>query len=380
MPTIKDIAAIPVAYAVGADRAFGNARGRFDRRGSILVKVTSDDGTVGWGEAWGAAPAATLGYFETIRPLVLGRDVFDRNGAWHTILRTMYSVRIQNQMTAVVSGLNIALHDLAGKLLGQPLYKLLGGAPCEGVPSYASGGYFCNDPGNQLDAQLGRDVDAGFTAYKIKIGESIADDVARVKLAREMIGPDALLMVDVNGAYNAETAYASMRRIEDHDIHWIEEPVASDDFEGLRRLGERRTISIATGESHMTCIEFKRLFDTGAVDVLMPDLTLCGGIDEGQGAVLLTRLYGARLSPHVWGTGIGLAAAVHYTAALPRDPFAMQSPFPSLVEYDRSPSPMRDDLLREPILPAAGGVLPVPQGPGLGIEIDEAVLAAHTVA
>ena len=227
---------------------------------------------------------------------------------------------------------------------------------------------------------LGRDVDAGFSAYKIKIGENLADDVARVRLARDIIGPDALLMVDVNGAYNAETAYASMRRIEDHDIHWIEEPVASDDFEGLKRLGERRTISIATGESHMTCIEFKRLFDTGAVDVLMPDLTLCGGIDEGQGAVLLTRLYGARLSPHVWGTGIGLAAAVHYTAALPRDPFAMQPPFPSLVEYDRSPSPMRDDLLREPILPAAGGILPVPQGPGLGIEVDEAVLAAHTVA
>ncbi|GAB5377534.1 MAG: D-galactarolactone cycloisomerase [Acuticoccus sp.] len=376
MATIRDIEAFAATVVLGEARAFGNARGRFDRRGSILIKVTADDGTVGWGEAWGAAPAATLGYFETIKPLYLGRDVFDRNGAWHTILQKMYSVRVQNQLTAVVSGINIALYDLAGKLLGQPVYKLLGGAPRDGVPCYASGGYFCNDPQNQLEHQLGRDATEGFSAYKIKIGEGLADDVARVKLAREIIGPDALLMVDVNGAYNAETAYASMRKIEDFDIHWMEEPVMSDDFDGLRRLGERRTVAIATGESHMTCHEFKRLLDTNAVDILMPDLTLCGGLDEGQGATLLCRLYGIRVSPHVWGTAVGLAAAIHYVAAVPQDPFALQSPFPSLVEYDGSFNPLRDDLVATPIRPDKG-ILPVSHAPGLGIEVDEGVLRAH---
>lgn len=379
MARIADIEAIPLTFALGEARAFGNARGRFDRRGSILLKVTSDDGTIGWGEAWGAAPAATLGYFETIKPLYIGRDVFDRNGAWHEILRKMYSVRIQNQLTAVVSGINIALYDLVGKLLGQPVYKLLGAEPATQVPCYASGGYYCNDPNNQLDHQLSRDVEEGFSSYKIKIGEDLDDDVTRVKLAREIIGPDALLMVDANGAYNAETAYLAMRRIQEYGIHWMEEPVMSDDFAGLERLGQRRTIPIATGESHMTSHEFKRLLDTGAVDVLMPDLTLCGGLDEGQGATLLARLYGIRLSPHVWGTAVGLAAAVHYVAAVPRDPFALQSPFPTLIEYDRSPNPMRDDLLADPIA-LNGGMLTVPQGPGLGIEIDENVLRAHRVA
>ena len=376
MPSLKEIRAHPLTFEVGAQRAFGNARGRYERRGSILIEVIADDGTSGWGEAWGAAPAATLGYLETVRPFFLGRDVFDRNSAWHAVLRNMYSVRVQNQLTAVVSGINIALYDLAGKLLGVPVYKLLGSAGTEAVPCYASGGYFCNDPKNQLDHQLERLAGEGYSAHKIKIGENLADDVARVRLARSIIGPEALLMVDVNGAYNAETAYQSMRRIESFDIHWIEEPVASEDFAGLERLGRQKIIPIASGESHMTAYEFKRLFDTGAVDVLMPDLTLCGGLDEGQTAVQLARLYGARVSPHVWGTAVGLAAAIHYTAAIPSDPHAMQSPYPSLVEYDTSENPLRDALTVDPIMPIAG-MLRVPDGPGLGIEVNERALRRY---
>lgn len=379
MASIKQIELHPLAVEVGPDRAFGNARGRYERRGSILVEVIADDGTRGWGEAWGAAPAATIGYFETVKPLFIGKDVFDRNAAWHAILRNMYSVRVQNQLTAVVSGINIALYDLAGKLLGVPVHKLLGSAGAEAVPCYASGGYFCNDPRNQLEHQIGRVADAGYSAHKIKIGEGYADDLARVRLARDVIGPDPLLMVDINGAYNAETAYQAMRRIEPFDIHWMEEPVASEDFAGLERLGRHRIIPIASGESHMTAYEFKRLFDTGAVDVLMPDLTLCGGLDEGQTAVQLARLYGARVSPHVWGTAVGLAAAIHYTAAIPSDPHAMQSPHPSLVEYDTSENPLRDELLATPILPK-NGMLPVPTGPGLGIEIDPAALRRFAAA
>jgi D-galactarolactone cycloisomerase len=379
MPRIADIKATAVAVSVGRGRAFGNARGRFEQRGSVIIEVIADDGTRGWGEAWGAAPRATLGYFETIKPLFIGRDVFDRNSAWHTLLRQAYSLRVQNQLTAVVSGINIALYDIAGKILGLPVYKLLGSAGRDAVPCYASGGYFSDDPKNQLEHQLGRVADKGFTAHKIKIGEGLEDDVARVRLAREIIGPGAALMVDVNGAYNAETAFASMRRIEPFDIHWMEEPVMSEDFTGLAQLGRRRIIAVASGESHMTCHEFKRLFDSGAVDVLMPDLTLCGGFDEGQGAVQLARLYGARVSPHVWGTAIGLAAGIHYVAAIPTDPHALQSPYPSLVEYDYSENPLRDELLVSPILPV-DGALPVPHGPGLGIEVDEALLRSYAVA
>lgn len=182
-------------------------------------------------------------------------------------------------------------------------------------------------------------------AHKIKIGESLDDDVARVTEAREIIGRAPLLMVDVS-AYNAESAYAAMRRLDPFDIHWMEEPVMSEDFVGLERLGRRRTIAIAAGESHMMCHEFKRLLDTGAV---------------------------------VWGTGIGLAAAVHYVAAVPDDPFALQSPHPTLVEYDCSQNPLRDDLLVDPILPK-GGMLPVRQGPGLGIEVDETMLQCFAAA
>ncbi|MEZ5865080.1 MAG: hypothetical protein R3D25_13820, partial [Geminicoccaceae bacterium] len=128
MPKISDIEAIRLEAPVGEARAFGHARGRFTSRGSILIKVTADNGLVGWGEAWGAAPLATLGYVETLAPLYQGRDIFDRNGAWHDLLRRAYSLRVQNQLTAVASGINIALYDLAGKHLGVPVHNLLGAA------------------------------------------------------------------------------------------------------------------------------------------------------------------------------------------------------------------------------------------------------------
>lgn len=209
--------------------------------------------------------------------------------------------------------------------------------------------------------------------YKIKVGESIASDVERVRLSREIIGPDALLMVDVNGSYNAELALQSMSALADYGIHWMEEPVPPEDFAGLERLGRRRSVPIATAEAHCTIYEMKRLLDTGAVDVLMPDLTLCGGLDEGMATVQLARLYGVRVSPHVWGSGIGLAAAAHYVAAIPAEPRTLQAPHPALVEYDCSENPLRDELLTEPLLPSEGR-LPLPQGPGLGVEPDRRAL------
>lgn len=137
--------------------------------------------------------------------------------------------------------------------------------------------------------------------------------------------------------------------------------MASEDFAGLERLGRQPVLPIATGESHMTAYEFKRLLDTGAVDVLMPYLKLCGGLDEAQTAVQLARLNGLRISPHVWGTAIGLAAAVHYTAAIPTEPHAMQS------------------LTADPIV-AVDGMLGVPQGPGLGIDVDGRALRRFAAA
>lgn len=379
VPRITAIRAWPLAVEMGEAGAFGHARGLFTTRGSILIEVESDAGISGFGEAWGAAPAATLGYLRTLEPFYVGRDIVDREGGWHAVLARMYSLRLQNQLTAVASGIDIALWDLAGQWLDLPVHRLLGGPSRESVPCYASGGYFTGDPANGLERQLAGVAGAGYPAYKIKIGRGPKDDAARAALAREAIGPDALLMVDVNGAYDAGTAWESMRRLEGLDVHWMEEPVPSDDVDGLARLGRRRLIPIATGESHMTAHEFKRLLDTGAVDVLMPDLTLCGGLGEGRTAVQLARLYGVRLSPHVWGTGIGLAAAVHYVAAMPADPHSLSSPYPTLVEYDYSESPLRDDLLEAPIRPERG-LLPVPQGPGLGVTVDRAALARLAAA
>jgi D-galactarolactone cycloisomerase len=383
MHRIVDITVTPLVYDMPAARAYGNARGLTSRRAAFLVQVVTDDGVVGIGETFGLAPAATLGYLETIKPFYIGQDLFSHPFIWNRIVGAIYHLRVQNQMTALAGGINIAIYDAMGKLLGLPVHKLLGGAERDRVPVYASGGYISENPKGQLEHQLEAAVRHPHAAYKIKIGTGPQADAARCRLARDIIGEGPLLMVDVNGNYTADTAAESMARITDSGIHWYEEPLPPEDFAGLARLATMRrhggdTMRIATGEAHFTAHEYKRLLDTGAVDVLMPDLNLCGGFTEGKNAALLTTLYGARISPHVWGSGIGLAAAVHFVASLPPTPHTRHVPFPAMVEYDVGENALRDGVLAEP-LTLVDGTLPVPQGPGLGITLDPDAVRRYTL-
>lgn len=383
MHRIVDITVTPLVYDMPAARAYGNARGLTSRRAAFLVQVVTDDGVVGIGETFGLAPAATLGYLETIKPFYIGQDLFSHPFIWNRIVGAIYHLRVQNQMTALAGGINIAIFDAMGKLLGLPVHKLLGGAETDRVPVYASGGYISDDPQGQLEHQLEAAVAHPHNAYKIKIGTGPEADARRCRLARDIIGDGPLLMVDVNGNYTADTAAESMARIADSGIHWYEEPLPPEDFAGLERLARMRrhggdTMRIATGEAHFTAFEYRRLLETGAVDVLMPDLNLCGGFTEGKNAALLATLYGARISPHVWGSGIGLAAAVQFVASLPPTPHTRHVPFPAMVEYDVGENPLRDRVLAEPLI-LTDGMLPVPQGPGLGIPLDADAVRHYTM-
>jgi D-galactarolactone cycloisomerase len=367
MPKIKDIKLTPLAYPIAAGKEFGMSRGLAAKRVALLTEVVTDDGIVGIGEGWGVAPKAALGYWDQVKSFYLGADLFGHAHVWSRIVNSAYHLRVQNQLTGLMSGIDIAIWDAIGKFLGQPVYKLLGGEHRERVPCYASGGYFSNDAKGQLEHQL-EAAGSGYSAYKIKIGRNPKEDVERCRLARRIIGEQALLLVDVNGNYTSDIALESANRIAGHDIHWLEEPVAPEDFPGLERLARRSPIRIASGEAHYTQAEFKRLLEAG-VEVLMPDLNNCGGFLEGQHIASLARAWGARVSPHVWGSAIGLAAAIHYVAARPASPHTMNVPFPSLVEYDYWDNKLRTELLQVPIA-ASQGELAVPQTPGLGISLD----------
>ncbi|MDP6353207.1 MAG: mandelate racemase/muconate lactonizing enzyme family protein [Alphaproteobacteria bacterium] len=377
MAIITEITAIHLEHRFGETQAYGMARGLTPARNATLILLETDAGVTGIGEAWGPG-AMVAGSLEVVKPYFIGRDLYDREQIPPYIYNQRYHLGIQNTVTSCLGGINTAIYDAMGKLLGLPLYKLLGGLNTERVPAYASDGYFSNDPRNQLAEQLAGFRDQGFPGVKIKIGRGPADDVTRVACARDVLGPDVALMVDVNGNYTVDLALDSMRRIAEFDIHFYEEPLPPTDFDGYRELRRRAPIPVATGEALYTAHDFKRLIDGRGADVIQPDLTICGGIDPTREIAILARLANLRLSPHVWGAAVGLAAAIHFIAAQPPSPHTDNIPAPMLLEYDRGQCALRDALLAHPI-PCIDGHLTVPTDPGLGIELDWDVVEKYRV-
>jgi len=377
--TIRDIRLTGLEFALPDRDAYGMARGLTARRGGGLLTIETESGVTGIGEVWGPTSIAAA-YLELVRPYFLGTSLYAQRGVQQMILAKHYHFGTQNALIAVFSGIDIAAHDAMGRIAGLPVCDLIGGRRRESVPVYASGGYFTRDE-DQLDAlarQLTPHADRGFAAFKIKIGRSPADDRERVRLARSIIGDTPMLAVDSNGNYTLDQALESMRAIADYRICWYEEPLAPQDWRGYAELRRRAAMPVATGEALYEQFDFLRLVQDGMADVLQPDLALCGGLSVARFIGELAATAHLRVSPHVWGTAVGLAAAVHWVASLSEYPHHGNDPTPTLVEYDIGRNPLRDALLSQP-LELRDGQLVVPRGPGLGIEIDPAALDRHRV-
>jgi D-galactarolactone cycloisomerase len=372
MSRIRDIRVIPLTFT--PPETYGSSRGLVRARSGSLVLLDTEDGVQGIGEA--AGPGAVLrAWADVLRPFYVGRSVFAQRAAAQEVLARMYHMGTQNQMTALLGAIDIAAHDAMGKLLGLSVAELIGGRLRERIPVYASGGYFTAD--DDQDAALARQLEAnaerGFGAFKIKIGRHPAEDAARCNLARRIIGGAPLLTVDTNGNYTEDGVLESMRRTADADIHWYEEPLAPQDWAGYRSLASRAPVRLATGEALYTVFDFRRLIDARLAAVVQPDLTLCGGFEVGRTIGVLCAAEHLRISPHVWGTGVGLAAALHFLAALPSYPHADHVPFPPLLEYDVGNNALQNEIFEEPVR-FNDGYLDVPQGPGLGVTLDEAAV------
>lgn len=374
---IRELALIGLEHRLAPGTAYGASRLLAPRRTMALVKLTLDNGAVGWGEALGP-PEATAGYWQLLVPYFHGADPFDREIIWQRILGRHYHFGIQNAMVVGYSGINVAIHDALGKTLGVPAYKLLGGKARERIVAYASDGYITRNPDPDLERQLRAAAGKGFTAYKIKIGLSLESDVRRCALARAIIGDSALLMVDVNGNYTVDRALESMRRLAPYKPYFYEEPLPPQDYAGYAALAQRATVPVAAGESHFTAFDFQRLFE-GGLDIAQPDIAAVGGFDEALKIAILSKVHNKRLMPHVWGSGVGLAAAIQFSAALPPYPHSDNEPDPVFLEYDVGENPLRDGILKRPIK-VENGLVAVGEEPGLGIEVDEEALQRFRIA
>jgi D-galactarolactone cycloisomerase len=368
---IRDLELIGLEHKLALGKEYGASRLLAPRRALALVKLTLDNGAVGWGEALGL-PEATAGYFNLLAGYYRGSDPFDREILWQRILGRHYHFGIQNAMVWAYSGINIAIYDALGKTLGLPAHKLLGGKARERIVAYASNGYVTRNPDPDLERQLRAEAGKGFTAYKIKIGLSLDSDVRRCALARAIIGDAAVLMVDVNGNYTVDRALESMRLIAPYRPYWYEEPLPPQDYAGYAALAGRATVPVAGGEAHFTAFDFQRLFQ-GGLDIAQPDLASVGGFDEGLKIATLSKVHNKRLVPHVWGSGVGLAAAIQFIAALPPFPHSDNEPDPVWLEYDVGDNPLRDGVLVQPIR-VEKGIVTVGDATGLGVEVNEEAL------
>ncbi|MEI4488840.1 mandelate racemase/muconate lactonizing enzyme family protein [Frigidibacter sp. MR17.14] len=357
------------------ETAFESASMRFDRRSHVLVEIECDDGTVGWGECLGPA-RANAAVVAAYAQWLVGQDPLQTEKIWATLYNALRDQGQRGLTVTALSGIDIALWDIKGKHFGVPVSVLLGGRFREEIRAYATGS-FKRDGVDRVEdnaAEMAARAAEGFHACKIKIGFGVAEDLRVVRAVREAIGPDMRLMIDANHGYDAIEAIRLGQAAAELDIDWFEEPVVPEQLAAYREVRARQPIPVAGGETWHTRWGFREPLETRAVDIAQPDLAGCGGFTEARRIADLAALHGVRVVPHVWGTAVHIAAALQFMAAMVPSPVRV-NPIEPIMEFDRTHNPFRQAIVTRPIEHVAG-VVAIPDGPGLGIEIDRAALAA----
>jgi L-rhamnonate dehydratase len=350
----------------------------------LLLRVSTSDGLVGWSDIETAphvaaaavtAPVSGAGMFEGLRELVVGEDPFEVERLWDKVYRgTSYYGR-RGVAIQLISGLDIACHDLMGKATGRPLHKLLGGARRQRVRAYASTLFrpTADAIRRACDFYLAR----GFTAVKFGwgvFGQDQKRDIALVAAAREALGPDVALLVDPGWMIerSAFDAIELCRALEPFDVFWLEDflhPEAYDAYAAVKAAGVK--IRLAAGEQEATAWGFHDLIQRGRIDVAQPDLSRCGGFTAARRIAWEAERAGIDVCPHAWLTDLLTSASLHVNAVLPRSLF---------LEYNVCENPMLREIIANPVAMDPDGTIAVPDGPGLGIEINEAAVRRFRVA
>jgi L-alanine-DL-glutamate epimerase-like enolase superfamily enzyme len=370
---IREVRAFPTSFPVDPKDAVTLGIGRTVKRDAVMVKVTTEDGVVGWGEAHhGRCPGAVAHLVNTtLRLLVVGQDADDINGIWKRVYdKQLASHGMGAGACLALSGIDMALWDIRGKLVGQPLYRLLGGRS-KPVPAYAGGvslGY--QDP-QALVAEARPHVEAGYRALKLRIGDSVARDAERIAAVRKAFGDDMVILTDANTGYDVADVRAAMPALDELEVGWLEEPFPAHDYLSYREAARLGRTPLAAGENHYTRFEFNRVIEDGAITILQPDLSKTGGITEALRVAALASSWKLPIHPHTSMTGVNMAASIHFLAAIENGGY---------FEADISRNNLfRDQLVTTPYrLGPDGCVLPL-EAPGIGIELDERFLAAHPV-
>ncbi len=367
----------------------GYSQAYFNERSAHLVEVETDTGLTGWGECFGGGNIA-LGnqaiVEKIIQPMILGDDPLDREVIWHKVYNGLRDHGQKGMPMQALSGVDIALWDIAGKHAGLPIYKLLGGAFRKRVPVYGYGMMLQRRDGlpDLFKAEAANIKAMGFPATKMKLGFGVKKDIELAEAVRDGIGPDMDFMADANHAYAIHDAMKVGKALERLDAFWFEEPVAPEDREGYRELRAKLHVHIAGGEAEFTRWGFRDLIEGRCVDILQPETCGLGGITEYRKVLAMAHAHFIPVYNHVWGSGVAIATNLQLLLAMPDLPGGLYPAQPYL-EHDTTLNPFQDGVLKTPLdiegqVKANNGTAAPLPGPGLGIEIDRDFLAAHTVS
>ncbi|CAM3479380.1 mandelate racemase/muconate lactonizing enzyme family protein [Paracidovorax anthurii] len=368
---IAEVRAWPISFPVPAAHSVRLGVGLALKRDAVVVRVRTAGGLVGWGESHHGRAHSSIAHFinHALRPLVEGMDATDVHGVWQRIYRAQLAAMGTGAACVLaMSGIDTALWDIRAKAVGWPLYRLLGGAS-RPLRAYAGGVALGWQEPDQLVEEAAAHVKAGYKAVKLRVGDSVERDIARVRAVRQAFGDGLAILVDANCAYALDDARRAMPQLDELGVGWLEEPFPAHDYRSYEVARGFGRVAFAAGENHYTRFEFSRLVDDRVVSILQPDLSKTGGISETLRIAALASAYKIPVHPHSSMTGLNMAATLHVLAAIDGDGY---------FEADVS----RGNLFRDALVPtpfavdAEGHVWPS-EAPGIGVEVDEAFLDAH---
>lgn len=360
----------PVLFSIGTYPTFY----------ATLVQITTDDGLVGVGEciARRAPEVVATAVDRLLAPLVIGRDPWDVEGLWDEMFALLHRWgHSRGMVLEAMSGIDTALWDILARSVGKPLYKFLGGAGRQKVRCYVSKVYFDDIPKMAEEAKA--QVAGGHTAVKVQIGWPASrggdrTDVRTVRAIRDAVGPDVEIMIDANGNYDVGTAVRVGRQLEELNVAWLEEPVPSDDLEGYAHLRRSIRVPLAAGEAEFGLFGFRDLIARECIDVLQPEVARIGGITPARRLWALAHAHNLPYAPHTgFSGGIAHLASLHLAAAAPNF-YTYEYMGTRYIQ-----NPLRD-IFTNPFPSAENGMIAVPQGPGLGMDVDPGALRRYRVS
>jgi L-alanine-DL-glutamate epimerase-like enolase superfamily enzyme len=367
-PTGEHIASVDVVTVnLPLRRPVAFSTRRVVSREFVIVRITAADGIEGIGYTYGGRLISTA-IEANLKGLLIGRPAGAIEGLWQLMYQETLLLGRRGAMIRAMSAVDIALWDILGKRANLPLYRLLGGLRSR-VPAYFSGGYHRDgETIDDLAAEASRAVAAGFDAMKIKVGfASLRTDLDRIRVTREVLGPDRRLALDANNAWSsAAEAIGPIRAMERYDPWWIEEPLSPDDIAGQARLAQDLTTPVATGEIEATRWGFHSLLEAKAADILQPDACVLGGVSEWLKVSHEAAAFGIAVAPH-WNADVHAHLAATVTNCM-------------VVEYfDLTEDVYNFDLILAEHLTVRDGQIHLPERPGVGLVLDNSAIERYRI-